>query len=311
MASTYSSDLKLELQATGENAGTWGTKTNTNLQLVQQAIVGYEAIDVASADVALVMSNAAISNARNMVLKFTGTLAANRTVTLPDSIEKFYVIVDGTTHSGNTLTFKTVGGTGFTTVEGKTHFCYSDGTNVNEVAGGQIADITLDNVLSNGASSSTTMNISNINVSANVTADTIFVGDSITTSTLTADDNIVSTEGNITATAGTLNDSKGEIRTVILNSKSAAYTLAATDAGKVISITTGGVTVPNSVFSAGETVTIYNKSGSNQTITQGSSLTMYWSQTGGTGNRTLAQRGVATVLFISGSEAVITGGTLT
>jgi hypothetical protein len=47
MASTYSSDLKLELMATGENAGTWGTKTNTNLNLVQQAIAGYQAIDVA------------------------------------------------------------------------------------------------------------------------------------------------------------------------------------------------------------------------------------------------------------------------
>jgi hypothetical protein len=70
MASTYSTDLKLELMATGENAGTWGTKTNTNLNLVQQAIAGYEAIDVASADVALVMSNASISNARNMILKF-------------------------------------------------------------------------------------------------------------------------------------------------------------------------------------------------------------------------------------------------
>jgi hypothetical protein len=134
MASTYSTDLKLELMATGENAGTWGTKTNTNLNLVQQAIAGYEAIDVASADVTLVMSNASISNARNMILNFTGTLAANRTVTIPDSIEKFYILKDGTTHSGNTLTFKTVSGTGFTLDEGKIHAAYSDGTNVNEVA---------------------------------------------------------------------------------------------------------------------------------------------------------------------------------
>ena len=74
MASTYSTDLKLELMATGENAGTWGTKTNTNLELVQQAIAGYQAIDVASSDVTLVMSNASISNARNMVLNFTGTI---------------------------------------------------------------------------------------------------------------------------------------------------------------------------------------------------------------------------------------------
>ena len=148
MASTYSSDLKLELMATGENAGTWGTKTNTNLELVQQAIAGYQAIDVASSDVALVMSNASISNARNMILNFTGTLTATRTVTIPDSIEKFYIIKDGTTHDGNSLTFKTVSGTGFTLDEGKIHAAYSDGTNVSEVAlntlGGTIGTAQID-----------------------------------------------------------------------------------------------------------------------------------------------------------------------
>ena len=148
MASTYSTDLKLELMATGENAGTWGTKTNTNLNLVQQAIAGYEAIDVASADVTLVMSNASISNARNMVLKFTGTLAGNRTVNLPDGIEKFYILQDATTHGANSLTFKTVSGTGFTLDEGKMHGGFSDGTNVYEVAlntlGGTIGTLQID-----------------------------------------------------------------------------------------------------------------------------------------------------------------------
>ena len=148
MASTYSSDLKLELMATGENAGTWGTKTNTNLNLVQQAIAGYQAIDVAAADVALTMADASISNARNMILNFTGTLTGTRVVTIPDSIEKFYIIKDGTTHSGNTLTFKTVSGTGFTLDEGKIHAAYSDGTNINEVAlntlGGTIGTAQID-----------------------------------------------------------------------------------------------------------------------------------------------------------------------
>jgi hypothetical protein len=148
MASTYSSDLKLELMATGENAGTWGTKTNTNLNLVQQAIAGYQAIDVASSDVALTMADASISNARNMILNFTGTLTGTRVVTIPDSIEKFYIIKDGTTHSSNTLTFKTVSGTGFTLDEGKIHAAYSDGTNINEVAlntlGGTIGTAQID-----------------------------------------------------------------------------------------------------------------------------------------------------------------------
>ena len=134
MASTYSTDLKLELMATGENAGTWGTKTNTNLNLIQQAISGFQAIDVAAADVALAMTDASISNARNMVLQFTGTLAANRIVTIPDSIEKFYILQDSTTHGAFTLTFKTVSGTGFQLEEGKIHAGFSDGTNVTEVS---------------------------------------------------------------------------------------------------------------------------------------------------------------------------------
>ena len=130
MASTYSSDLKLELMATGENAGTWGTKTNTNLNLVQQAVAGYEEISAASSDVTLAMSDATISNARNATIKLTGTLAANRTVTVPNSIEKVYNIIDGTDHAGYTLTFKTASGSGVLLCEGNCYLLYADGTNV-------------------------------------------------------------------------------------------------------------------------------------------------------------------------------------
>jgi len=133
MASSYSTDLKLELMVTGENSGTWGDKTNTNLNLVQQAIAGYEAIDVASADVTLAMTNATLSNARNMVLSLTGTLAGTRVVNVPDGIEKTYIVADNTTRSGNTLTIKTVSGTGVTIPEGKTVLVFSDGTNVVDV----------------------------------------------------------------------------------------------------------------------------------------------------------------------------------
>ena len=133
MASSYSTDLQLELMVTGENSGTWGDKTNTNLNLLQQAIVGYQEIDVASADVTLTMSQASISNARNMVLKLTGTLAANRNVNVPDGIEKTYIIVDGTTRAGFSLTIKTVSGTGVAIPAAKSVIVYADGTNVNDV----------------------------------------------------------------------------------------------------------------------------------------------------------------------------------
>lgn len=130
MPSTFSSDLKLELMATGENAGTWGTKTNTNLNLVQQSISGFEPIDVASSDVTLSMSNGTISNARNMVLKFTGTLAANRVVNFPTGIEKYFSVIDGTDHAGFSLTFKVSGQTGFNLCEGHSYICHSNGTDI-------------------------------------------------------------------------------------------------------------------------------------------------------------------------------------
>ena len=144
MASTYSSDLKLELMATGENAGTWGDKTNTNLNLIQQAVAGYEAVALSDGGtVALTMSDAALSNARNMILKFTGTLTSASIVTIPDSIEKFYIIDLSAVTGVTNLTIKTASGTGFTAGEAKIVAAYSDGTNLNEIAldtlGGTIA----------------------------------------------------------------------------------------------------------------------------------------------------------------------------
>jgi len=136
MASSYSTDLKLELMVTGENAGTWGDKTNTNLNLVQQAIAGFEQVTLSSGGtVALVMSDGALSNARNLVIKFaTATIAASTVCTIPDSIEKFYIFdCSGLTNPSN-LTIKTASGTGFTPDAAKIYAAYADGTNLNEVS---------------------------------------------------------------------------------------------------------------------------------------------------------------------------------
>jgi len=134
MPSSYSSDLKLELMTTGEKSGTWGTITNTNLQQLEQAASGYIAIDVASADVALSLANGAVSNGKNLYFKLTGTLAANRNVTMPDSAERVFVVEDATDRSAShyTLTVKTFSGTGVTLATGAKALLYSDGTNVNQ-----------------------------------------------------------------------------------------------------------------------------------------------------------------------------------
>jgi hypothetical protein len=149
MASTFSTDLALELMATGENAGTWGDKTNSNLNLIQQAIAGFESVALSDGGtVTLVMTDATLSNARNMVLKFTGTLTTASTVAIPDSIEKFYIFDCSAVVAPTNLTIKTVSGTGFTLNAAKIFAAYSDGTNLNEISldtlGGTIAaaDIT-------------------------------------------------------------------------------------------------------------------------------------------------------------------------
>ena len=102
----------------------------------------------------------------------------------------------------------------------------------------------------------------------------------------------------------------GGVRSIPQNSQTSAYILAASDIGKHVSITTGGVTINTGIFSAGDAVSIYNNSGSNQTITQGTSVTLRQAGTANTGNRTLAQYGVCTVLCVGSETFVISGAGL-
>ena len=195
MASTYSTDLKLELMATGENAGTWGDKTNTNLNLVQQAIAGFEQITLsAGGTTALVMSQGALSNARNMVIKFATITATSGTIcTIPDSIEKYYIFDCTAVTNPTNLTIKTASGTGFSPDAQKIYAAYSDGTNLTEVSldtlGGTIgsAQIADDAV--------TTAKIADDAITSALIADdavvTAAIADDAITSALIADDAVV------------------------------------------------------------------------------------------------------------------------
>ena len=132
MASSTSTDLKLELITTGEKAGLWGTITNTNLQILEQAASGYLSLAVGGADVALSLATHATANGKNLYYRLTGTLTANRTVTMPDGAERVFIVEDATTRSASnyTLTVKTVSGTGIVLPVGSTTVLYSDGTNI-------------------------------------------------------------------------------------------------------------------------------------------------------------------------------------
>ena len=133
MASSYSSSLNLELQATGENSGTWGNITNNNLQKVESAIKGYVSVAIASTNDTLATTDGSTTDEQsNAIIKLTGTLTGD-TVMSCEAVETWYIVDDATTHSGNSLTFKPSGGTGTTLVQGAKHILYSDGSTMFDV----------------------------------------------------------------------------------------------------------------------------------------------------------------------------------
>ncbi len=136
MASTYT-PLGVELQATGENAGTWGTKTNTNLQIIEQISGGYTTQAVSdSGDTTLSVSDGSTgATLSHRVIEFTGSLTASRNVTIPLDVQNFYFLKNATSGSQNVV-FKYATGTGTsaTVANGKTVIAYAkadDGTNPN------------------------------------------------------------------------------------------------------------------------------------------------------------------------------------
>jgi hypothetical protein len=133
MASSYSSDLKLEIITTGEKAGLWGTVTNSNLEILQQAASGYLVVDMAGADVTLALTDGAVSNGKNLYFKLTGTLAANRTLTMPAGAERIFIIEDATNrNTTKTLSVKTASGTALAVPIGAVMLVKSDGTNTTK-----------------------------------------------------------------------------------------------------------------------------------------------------------------------------------
>lgn len=304
MPSSYSTDLKLELMVTGENANTWGDKTNSNWNLIQQAVAGYQSIALTSTTTTLAMTNATISNARNMVLEFTGTLTGNSTVQLPVGIEKVYFVKDSTTHAGYTLTFKVASGTGFNLTSGKIYGAYSDGTNMSSIDLSNLGGtMTIDQVLTYGSTTAQSLTVGSLTATNAISSNTLI------TTTATATTLTGTTISCVTLTGATNNDSKGNLRNVPLNVATSAYTLTLTDNGTCIS-TSSNVIVPPSVFSVGQNVVIYNDSAADITLTQSSGVTMFQVGTANTGNRTLAQRGLATIYCVTTNTFVITGGGL-
>jgi len=149
MSSSYT-DLGVELITNGEKAGLWGTITNTNLQIVEQEVGGYVAKSIAggaqTTALAITDGSTSTSDARNAIIELTGTITGNQIVTVPDSIQKNYVVFNNTSGSF-TVQFKTVSGTGptFATTNKGIKILYSNGTDIIDVTAnlGDLAVSTL------------------------------------------------------------------------------------------------------------------------------------------------------------------------
>ena len=133
MASTYSSILNLELQATGENSGTWGTKTNNNIQKLESAIKGYVSVAVASTTDSLTASDGSTTDEQsNAIIKLTGSLTGNTTMQC-EAVESWYIVDNATSMGTYTLGFKPAGGTAASLVSSSKHLLYSDGSEMFDV----------------------------------------------------------------------------------------------------------------------------------------------------------------------------------
>ena len=281
MASNYT-NLGVQLMTTGEKAGTWGTLTNTNWNIMEQISGGYATQALTSGGtVTLVKSDGSTGAVMaTRIWKLTGALSDNAIVTVPDSIENWWIINNASTNA-YTVTVKTVSGTGiaWATTDKGTKLLYTDGTNVIDASSG-FGEVTLTNTvtLTNKTLTSPAIGTSILDTNANelikITATssaenefTIAAGASgagpTLSSTGSSDSNI---DINITP-AGT-GDVVLAADTVKVGDAAAAATLTSNGAG-TLTVTTGGtedlVLSTNSGTNSG-TITITDAANGNITI---------------------------------------------
>ena len=329
MASTYS-DLKFELIGTGDQAGTWGATTNTNLgTAIQQAITGTVDVAFSSADVTLTLTDTnAAQNARALRLNLTGTSGGARNLIVP-AIAKQYIVNNGL---ADAVTVKNSSGTGIAVAAGKTMLVFNNATNVVDVTNylsslalGAALPVTSGGtgvttstgtgavVLSNtptlvtpvlGVASATTVN--KVTLTAPATGSTLTIADA---KTLTVSNSItLAGTDSTTMTFPSASSKVGYLNVPPVGTKTASYTLTTADVGEYVQVgTSGAIVIPDATFAEGDIVAIFNNTSGNITIT----CTITTAYIAGTdadkATVTLATRGVASILFISGTVCVISG----
>jgi hypothetical protein len=171
MASTYTDRLGLEKQGDGENPNSWGTILNTNvIDLVDDAIAGYEVVSVSSTGITLSDNNGSTDQSRNAALEFAGTLTANVTITIP-SEEKTYFVRENTTGSF-AVQMKTAAGSALNLTQGQNTFVACDGTSIYKLDVPTSVSSFTANTLNATSITTSILDATNVN-STNVSATTV------------------------------------------------------------------------------------------------------------------------------------------
>ena len=309
MASTYS-NLKIQLMATGENSGTWGTVTNDNLGVaLEEAIVGSADVTFASADVTLTLTNTnAPQTARNLRLNLIGTTGGTTRNLIVPTIEKIYIVVNG---CANPVIVKNSSGNGTEVPAGKTMFVYNDGTNVtNPITHATSMSLETPLPVSSGGTGSSIAAFSGANItSLNASA----ISSGLLAVAYGGTNNAFFTVSGPASTAKTYTFPNESMSVGFRNippvgAQTGSYTLATTDVGEYVEVGSGGsITIPNSTFASGDVVSVFNNTAGNITITCSITTAYIAGTDSDKASVTLATRGVCTILFISSTVCVITG----
>jgi hypothetical protein len=287
MTSTFTTNKSIEKPAYNDyaaNATGWSGPVNTDFDIIDKSFGGTTVKNPTGVSGTV---NLIASEYQSAILVFgvsvtsSATLTANIVYTIPSGVGGVWSAFNNTTGAFTVTISSLGGGTSVVLSQGVSTIIFSDGTNIrlSDDRASTVAPGSNTQVLFNGSGS--------IAASADLTV----------------------SSGTLTASVGYV-DAIGGLRNIPLNSQSVAYTLVASDNGKVISITTGGVIVPSGVFSSGNAISIYNDSAVSQTITQGGSTTLRFAGSTTTGSRTLAAYGLMTMLCVGGNVFVTTGAGL-
>lgn len=328
MASTYSPLLRVELIGTGDQSGTWGTTTNSNLgTILEDAIAGTASINVTSGNVTLTSVDGGADQSRCMILNVSGTPGTTRNIVAP-ATSKIYVVIND---SDGSVVLKTSSSTGLTITSGENVVTAFDGSDFVSIASNfsdSVVTLSGTQTLTNKTLTSPKIGTAILDVNGNevltinaagAAVNDLVISNAATTNapSLTAagsDTNIdisLAPKGTgIVRATNTFSDVFGKIRGVPRSggAKVAPYTLALTDVGLYIQVESGGsIVIPDSTFVTGDAVSIFNNSSSNITINCSIATAYVAGVDTDRATITLSPRGVATVLFISGNICVVSG----